>query len=72
MGFLRKGAIAHGSGLEAVYDGIHAFHFVQRDTGIGIVEVQQAAQVHGIAALGVHGIGISLELVVIAGPAGLL
>ena len=72
VGFLRKGTIAHGSGLEAVYDGIHAFHFVQRDTGIRIIEVQQAAQVHGIAALGVHGIGISLELVVIAGPAGLL
>ena len=72
VGFLRKGTIAHGSGLEAVYDGIHAFHFVQRDTGVRIIEVQQAAQVHGIAARGVHGIGISLELVVIAGPAGLL
>ena len=60
------------AGLEALHDGVHALHFVQRHADLGVVEVQQAAQVHRVTALVGGGSGVLLKGVIIAGPAGLL
>ena len=60
------------AGLEALHDGVHTLHLVQRHAVLGVVEVQQAAQVHRVIALVDDGSGVLLKGVIIAGPAGLL
>ena len=72
MRLLGQCAVAHGGGLEPLHDGVHALDLVERDTRLGVVEVEQAAQMHRIAALIGGGRRVLLEDVVAAGPAGLL
>ena len=72
VGFLRQCTVAHGGGLEALHDGIDALDLVQGHALFGVVEIQQTAQVHGVAVLISGSCGVLLERVVIAGPAGLL
>ena len=72
MGFLGQRAVAHGGGLEALDDGVHPFHFLNGDAGFGVVEFQQAAQVHIVAALVGRGGGVLLELAVVPRPDRLL
>ena len=46
VGFAAQGTVAHGGPLEALDDGGHRLHLVQRDAAVRVkVEVQQAAQV---------------------------
>ena len=72
MGLLGQCAVAHGRGLEALDDGVNALDLVEGHALLGIIEVQQAAQVHRVAVLIGSGGGVLLEGIVIAGPAGLL
>ena len=72
MGFLGQRAVAHGGGLEPLHDGVHALDLVERDARLRVVEVEQAAQMHRIAALIGGGRRVLLEDVIAAGPARLL
>ena len=72
MGLLGQRAVAHGRCLEALDDGVNALDLVEGHALLGIVEVQQAAQVHRVAVLIGSGGGVLFEGIVIAGPAGLL
>ena len=73
VGLLGQCAVAHGRGLEALDDGVNALDLVEGHALLGIVEVQQAAQVHRVAVLiWASGGGVLLEGIVIAGPTGLL
>ena len=72
MGFLGQRAVAHGGGLEALDDGLNALHFLNGDAGFGVVEFQQAAQVHIVAALVGRGGSVLLELAVVPRPDRLL
>ena len=72
VGFLGQRAVAHGGGLEPLHDGVHALDLIERDARLGVVEVEQAAQMHRIAALIGGGRRVLLEDVVAVGPAGLL
>ena len=51
VGFLGQCTVAHGGGLEALHDGIDALDLVQGHALFGVVEIQQTAQVHGVAVL---------------------
>ena len=45
VGFLAKGAVAHGAGAEVMDDGVHAFHFFDGDAAAGRVnEFQEVAK----------------------------
>ena len=72
MGFLGQRAVAHGGGLEALDDGVYVLYFLDGDAGFGVVEFQQAAQVHIVAALIGRGGGVLLELAVVPRPDRLL
>ena len=72
VSFFRKRTVTHSRSLETLDDGFYAFHFVQGHTLLGIVELQQAAQMHLVAALVGYRLGVLLEGIVVAGPAGLL
>ena len=71
MGLLGNGAVGHGAGLKAGHDGIHALHFLQRNTLFRIFEIHQAAQVSHAVLRVYHG-GVLLEQLVIAPPGRLL
>ena len=71
--FAAQCAVAHGSALEPLDDAGDRLYLLQRDAAVcGVVEVQQAAQMHALGTHVVHRLGELLEGVVIAGAAGFL
>ena len=71
VGLPGDGAVAHSARLEALDDGVHALHLVQRQGSVGVLHVQQTPQSVG-TGLVVHQGGILLEQVVVAPAGGLL
>ena len=71
--FAAQCAVAHGSALEPLDDAGDRLYLFQRDAAVcGVVEVQQAAQMHTLGTHVVHRLGELLEGGVIAGAAGFL
>ena len=72
VGLLRQSAVAHGCGLEAFDDTVNALHLFDGHALGGVIEVQQASQVHIVAGF-VGGKGsILLEFAVVIRPDRLL
>ena len=71
VGFLGNGSVAHGAGFEALENGVHRFHFLNRNGG-AFFEFQQSTQGEDLFHLVVHQIGIRLERLVAAGAHRLL
>ena len=70
--FLADRAVGHSAGLKPLDNGIHGFHFVDRNRPLGILELHQSAQGRQLPRLNVDQLGVFLERLVVVVTAGLL